>query len=490
LLQAKPNPQETVISGSGNGPVLDVNNSSSNPLNVFGVVGSVTGGPYGIGLVGYGANAASGNIGAVGLDSGPGGYGLVGTTSYTHSGLPTSATQTTGVLGSSAYGSGVVGETSVANVSEAGTFAGVVGIDETNSADSFNDGVLGESISGVGVYGLVSNAPAMAVAGKALGSGTGVDAESSSGDAIAATSGGGAAIDARNVSLGVATAELSNDSGGEALSATGGSESQPVVSVYSTAVAADGIVVQTIGGDGIYSNVGSSTTSTGVEGVGYYGVAGRAADSGDYPFVAYNQSGNVIWFLDDYGVTHTGSPVTTLGTTRHGYYAESYSAQTTSRTLEDVGSGQLIAGSAIVHIDPSFAESIDPSGYAVFLTPNGDSKGLYVTSKGASSFVVHENQGGRSTLAFDYRIVAHPYSHATERMRVASSPSALGWPRGIDSAKTAQLNAAAKRAASQRISAARYAALHGAASVLGVRPGETQSQTVRPAIEAQLSHLR
>ncbi len=224
--------------------------------------------------------------------------------------------------------------------------------------------------------------------------------------------------------------------------------------------------------------------------MGYYGVAGRAAASGDYPFVAYNQSGDVIWFLDDYGVTHTGSPVTTLGTTRHGYYAESYSAQTTSRTLEDVGSGQLIAGSAIVHIDPSFAESIDPSGYAVFLTPNGDSKGLYVTSKGASSFVVHENQGGRSTLAFDYRIVAHPYSHATERLRFASSAAALGWPARVDTSKTYQQNAALMKASSLEHSAARYAALHGPAAGLGARPGAAQSRAVRPAIEAQLSHLR
>jgi hypothetical protein len=46
-------------------------------------------------------------------------------------------------------------------------------------------------------------------------------------------------------------------------------------------------------------------------------------------------------------------------------------------------------------------------GYRVFVTPEGDSKGLYV-AKAAGGFFVREQQGGRSTLPFDYRIVAKP----------------------------------------------------------------------------------
>ena len=44
--------------------------------------------------------------------------------------------------------------------------------------------------------------------------------------------------------------------------------------------------------------------------------------------------------------------------------------------------------------------------YHVFLTPNGDCKGLYVIQKTASSFEVHELGGGSSNVSFDYRIVA------------------------------------------------------------------------------------
>jgi hypothetical protein len=44
--------------------------------------------------------------------------------------------------------------------------------------------------------------------------------------------------------------------------------------------------------------------------------------------------------------------------------------------------------------------------YHVFLTPNGDSKGLYVSRKTATSFEVREQGGGTSSVTFDYRIVA------------------------------------------------------------------------------------
>jgi hypothetical protein len=43
--------------------------------------------------------------------------------------------------------------------------------------------------------------------------------------------------------------------------------------------------------------------------------------------------------------------------------------------------------------------------YSVFLTPEGDCHGLYVRSKKADSFVVRELKGGKSSIAFSYRIV-------------------------------------------------------------------------------------
>lgn len=57
----------------------------------------------------------------------------------------------------------------------------------------------------------------------------------------------------------------------------------------------------------------------------------------------------------------------------------------------------------------------------MFLTPEGDSRGLFVTNRANSGFEVGENQGGRSTVAFSYRIVAKPYGDNSPRLPTAES---------------------------------------------------------------------
>jgi hypothetical protein len=77
-----------------------------------------------------------------------------------------------------------------------------------------------------------------------------------------------------------------------------------------------------------------------------------------------------------------------------------------SSVVEDFGRARLVGGAATVELDRQFAELVSGNDYAVFLTPNGDSKGLYVSNKSASTFEVREQQGGTTSLDFDYRIVA------------------------------------------------------------------------------------
>ncbi len=78
---------------------------------------------------------------------------------------------------------------------------------------------------------------------------------------------------------------------------------------------------------------------------------------------------------------------------------------------EDFGSAQLHNGVAEVALLPSFLDTVDiQSGYHVFLTPVGDSRGLYVAQKTADGFEVREHGGGKSNIAFDYRLVARPRS--------------------------------------------------------------------------------
>jgi hypothetical protein len=58
----------------------------------------------------------------------------------------------------------------------------------------------------------------------------------------------------------------------------------------------------------------------------------------------------------------------------------------------------------VVKLDPDFAKVITRD-YRVFLTPEGDCRGLYVHQKSAARFEVRELMGGESAIAFCYRIV-------------------------------------------------------------------------------------
>jgi len=100
-----------------------------------------------------------------------------------------------------------------------------------------------------------------------------------------------------------------------------------------------------------------------------------------------------------------------------GRTVETYAVQSPESWMEDFGSATLRNGVAIVSIDPAFAETVSAdAGYHVFLTPNGDSKGLYVTAKTATSFQVRESGGGTASLSFDYRIVAKRRGYEAQRL--------------------------------------------------------------------------
>jgi hypothetical protein len=86
--------------------------------------------------------------------------------------------------------------------------------------------------------------------------------------------------------------------------------------------------------------------------------------------------------------------------------------------FEDAGSGHLSSGEAVINLEPIFGQTVNTGiDYHVFLTPNGDCKGLYVAQKSATSFVVRELGGGTSSIAFDYRIMAKRKGY--EQIRLA-----------------------------------------------------------------------
>ena len=72
--------------------------------------------------------------------------------------------------------------------------------------------------------------------------------------------------------------------------------------------------------------------------------------------------------------------------------------------FEDFGAAKLKRGRAVVKLDANFAKVIKRGDYKVFLSAEGDCRGLYVRKSGAS-FEVREFGRGRSSVAFSYRIV-------------------------------------------------------------------------------------
>jgi len=145
------------------------------------------------------------------------------------------------------------------------------------------------------------------------------------------------------------------------------------------------------------------------------GGTGAASPSLFSTFVASTPNGSCgIGSQGD--LTCTGQ-MKTLTTTDDARKIETYAMQSPENWMEDFGSGTLQQGVAVVNLDPIFAKTVSTTAdYHVFLTPNGDSKGLYVVRKTATSFEVRESAGGTSSLNFDYRIVAKRRGFETQRL--------------------------------------------------------------------------
>ncbi len=66
---------------------------------------------------------------------------------------------------------------------------------------------------------------------------------------------------------------------------------------------------------------------------------------------------------------------------------------------------ELKRGRAVVNLDADFAKVIKSGDYRVFITPEGDCRGLFVRRKSANRFEVRELSAGKSSIAFSYRII-------------------------------------------------------------------------------------
>jgi hypothetical protein len=156
------------------------------------------------------------------------------------------------------------------------------------------------------------------------------------------------------------------------------------------------------------------------------------SDQTGLAMAGYNLT-NAIFDVDDTGNVFIAGLLYTTGPCHTGCSrtrrVTSYEARESVPSIEDVGEGQIVDGKGRVSLDAAYANIIDGHvAYNVFITPEGPSRGLYVTQKGSTGFTVMENPGGNATIAFSYRIVAKPYGVAAPRLPMtdlAPKPASL-----------------------------------------------------------------
>jgi hypothetical protein len=127
-------------------------------------------------------------------------------------------------------------------------------------------------------------------------------------------------------------------------------------------------------GDGVYSESADTTNF-------YEAIEAKADSSNTYIFEGFNASTNGLCTIDyNAALAWTGS---------------AYASESASATIEDVGTARMTGDVANVTIDPAFASVIDRKWYYVFVTPLGDTRGLYVSMKTPTAFQVREDGGDR-----------------------------------------------------------------------------------------------
>jgi hypothetical protein len=379
------------------GPISGTSSTSSGTA----VFGSGTSGAYGVG----GNSATSFGVYGDSLAPEPGAAGVFGFTLGTYS---TTYTSEAGIAYSGLWGD-------AANGSASGVGVAIFGTADSNYAGAF-----------------INNSPDFPALFANNNSGTGIEASASSGYGVSGSTFSG---------TGVYGSTSSGGNGVEGISSSLTEQEAGVLGVgNTTSVLGESYNIYS----GVWGDTGTSSTS--VAPAWAIGVLGTADDSHAGVFLN-NSSGWSTMYIQNYGTGGTGAAmpglfstlnastrtgtcgiggngdltctgqVKTLTTTAGARMVETYAMHSPENWMEDFGSGALQKGVAVVNIDPAFAETVSQtSDYHVFMTPNGDSKGLYVIHKTAGSFEVHESGGGTSSLSFDYRIVAKRRGYESQRL--------------------------------------------------------------------------
>jgi len=319
-----------------------------------------------------GSGQGSGTLGLYGSVTRPSGYvagvlgvapaGITAVQGVADSPGPVAPQGTAGVGGTSSTGYGVVGSSS--------SNYGAYGISNNNS------GVLGQSNTGVGVQG--------------------------------SANGNVGVLGTSNTSVGVYANSLQQ------------------YGLYATSPNNYAAIATSNTGTGVY---GTSNGNVGVLGTSNSSIGGFFSSGSSTGLYATGPSSAFAARFD--GPVQVNGPFTVLGGPKSaavphpdGSHRRLYCVESPESWFEDFGRGQLANGRAQVRLDRDFAALVHGDDYYVFLTPLGNSGGLYVNSKTPAGFEVREQGGGTSDLSFDYRVVARRKDIAGPRLERVELPAA------------------------------------------------------------------
>src|SRR6266568_1201109 len=253
---------------------------------------------------------------------------------------------------------------------------------------------LGGDGSGINAEAIAASSPAWGV--NAHGGISGVWGYSTDGTGAVGSSDSGRGV-------------LAMSQGGVGIEAT----SATAPGVYANSVDSDGVYAYSVNRNGVYA-----TSSNGNAINGFAQGSGAGVVGGSVRGYAGHFVGPVL-VAGDFTVLGMKSAAVLHP---DGSHRRLYSVESPESWFEDFGEGKLTRGKCRVRLDSDFVVLVSTKKSHVFLTPQGDSNGIYVSRQGRGFFDVRELRGGKSDIGFSYRVVARRRDVRGQRLARVTIP--------------------------------------------------------------------
>ena len=198
-----------------------------------------------------------------------------------------------------------------------------------------------------------------------------------------------------------------------------------------------GIVASTNGGNAIQ---GASNGNVGVLGTSNSSIGGFFASGTSTGLYATGPASGFAARFD--GPVLVNGNFTAIGGSKSaavphpdGTHRRLYCVESPESWFEDFGREQLANGRAQVRLDPDFNALVHSDNYHVFLTPDGDTNGLYVSDRNPNGFEVREverDERRRLQLPGRRQAQGHPRPAAGEGRHPRRAPTPRGATRPAD----------------------------------------------------------